>query len=306
MDNQNNNNTEATEQAQELAQDNSQLEQSTQEYEQEPEIAINDDGELQISESFFDTNTDNDTQQALQKQKQADFYSDEELNNTPFENWDIERLPENVKKYAQIQRQQLAQRQAYQQQLQQQQQIEQYAPKQLTPQELSKRAVEIAKQKLGLSPEDDFDYYDPEHSAALSMSIDEVREANKAEIAQFNDKVRIHGEFTNFVNDLMLKQDFKDFDQWVVQRLSKAGMNPSQLTDYAQRTGDLAGVQRTLNSWYQLFTNQRMSKPKAQTPPTLEHSTGLNQNFRGNIDYVKFGQMDMSQQAQILKDLGVV
>ena len=83
--------------------------------------------------------------------KQPRYYTHEELQNTPFEQWQKDRVPEELREYYDIVSSQLQGRYA-------QQQIQQRPanppmfepPRNYTPKELSEEAQKIAVQRLGL------------------------------------------------------------------------------------------------------------------------------------------------------------
>ena len=82
------------------------------------ELSVNKEGELEFSDeylgesekSFFGERQLNNNLEPEPKQPQ--YYSDEELNNTPYEQWDINRLNGDIRKFAPIVQQQIARRQA--------------------------------------------------------------------------------------------------------------------------------------------------------------------------------------------------
>ena len=345
MDNQNNTTLETPNQSENQStqdvttQEALNIEQPAQE--QEPEIAINQDGELEFNDSFFDDG-DNETsnkqqgdQQSQQSQPaQPNLYTDEELNNTPFEQWDVERLPDDVKKYAQIQRQQLNQRQAYQQQLQlqqqqmqwQQQQLQQQPaftePKKLTPKELTQEALKLARERLGLADDAELEpAYEPEHMAAFNQALNEVDAKNKNEIADYQRRVNAYNDLMRFNQQMTVMPDFQEFDKWFTGKIKERNLTPldiqKRLANFAQHGGGFEGVKNVISSWYHEFKQEAknaviqaqfkaQAQQKAPKPPVLEHSTGLNQVTGRNIDFAKFGDMDMFQQAKILKEIGVV
>ena len=97
------------------------------------EIALDDEGEVKFSEDFFEGGTEN--QPDLEKPR---YYTQEELINTPYEQWQFDRMPEELRDYARIVGSQLQARRA-QQQIQQRPSNppEFNPPRSYTPKELS-------------------------------------------------------------------------------------------------------------------------------------------------------------------------
>ncbi len=83
--------------------------------------------------------------------------------NTPFEQWQPDRLNGDIKKFVPIVQQQMQRRQLQNQVAQKAQQVPeflQYQPQQYTPKELSDEAQQLACERLGLDDPDDFDEYE--------------------------------------------------------------------------------------------------------------------------------------------------
>ena len=117
-------------------------------------IALNPDGELEFSDEYFDNiGDDNPTAPPL--------YTPEELQATPFEQWEPDRLEGDVRNYIPIVRDQIMRRQMEQQlSMRPSTPPIENAPRQYTPAELAQAAQELACEKLGLDDPDDFDEYE--------------------------------------------------------------------------------------------------------------------------------------------------
>lgn len=354
-----------------------QPEPTPQPEQQEPEIAL-ENGELKLSDSFFegsgfyeqpDENAQNVQEQQVHELKsleQQNYYTDDELNNTPYENWDLSKLPPEIRKYAQIvqaqmskktqqqEQQTLAQNQQdlinqraqeqwqfYQQQIQAMQNTPATPPglnepKRLTPQELSEQAQKLARERLGLKPDDELEFaYDPTHLAAFNQALNELSVKNQNEVAKYQNVVNEYQGLQNFHRQMLAQPDFIEFDKWFAGKLRERDLTrqavEERLAEYARQGGGFAGVRNVITSWYQEFQNEKNNaanvqnqtqnvqvtqqvqtqtpaqmKAKAPMPPKLESGTGIAHNAGKTIDFTKFRELDTYGQAKILEELGVV
>ena len=146
----------------------------------EPEEIASDgvkvsDGDIKFGDEFFGDLKDSPDE--TPDPPAPDWYTDEELKEIPFEDWDTSRLNGEIGRFAPIVQEQLRQRAT-----QRHAQAMQEAPmppeivevKQYTPKELANESLKLACEKLGLEDADDFDQYEGEHSSALELEHKEV------------------------------------------------------------------------------------------------------------------------------------
>ena len=269
------------------------------------EIALDDEGEVKFSEDFFEGGTEN--QPDLEKPR---YYTQEELQNIPFEQWQFERMPEELRDYARIVGSQLQARRA-QQQIQQRpgNPPEFTAPHQYTPKELSEEAQRIAVQRLGLEDPDDFDDYEPEHRAALNMAMNELVQQNYAAQSNYNRIAREYQNLQQFNAGIASRPDYKEFDNWFGNKLKELKIAPDALdkylTDYARQTGNYGMIQNAIAGWYNQF-QQEKSSSRAPRPPMMESTRGQPYDVIRGVNMSDFGNMDTDAQAQTLMKMGYV
>lgn len=294
-------------------------------------VALDDDGELQFGDKFFDTYREDfgapqDGQEAGQAQNPVAtppaFYTADELKSfDSIDQIDPARFPEAMQPYLPVIRDYVlalqrqvgllrsmeASRSAPRPQAQ--------APHPMEHKEIAALARKVAAERLGVKPED-LDAYDSEHVAALSLAVQEVAARNKAEVAAWQGQVQAQQDLQRFAVDLASQPDFQQFDTWVTGRLASAGMSADQLLLYVQQTGDLAGVQRAVAEMYREWKLQGAQAPQgAQQPrpqgavppkvPVVESANGAAQ-VRKTVDLRGFGDMDDDSQARALIEMGLV
>ena len=305
-------------------------------------IALDDDGELQFGDKFFDAYREDfgapqDAQGADQAQNPAEsaqatpplaFYTADELKSfESIDQIDPARFPEAMQPYLPVIRDYVlglqrqvgllrsmeAARNAPRPQIQAPQ-----APKPMEHREIVALARKVAAERLGVKLED-LDAYDSEHVAALSLAVQEVAAQNRAQVAAFQRQAQAQQDLQRFAVDLASQPDFQQFDAWVTERLAGAGMNADQLLVYVQQTGDLAGVQNAVAEMYREWKRQG-AQPAAQPQasaqqlkqqgavpkvPVVESANGATQ-VRRTVDLRGFGDMDDDSQARALIEMGLV
>lgn len=296
-------------------------------------IALDETGEMKVGDDFFgdikDTPNDNET---------PNLYSEDELKNTPYEQWDFARLNGDVKRYAPIVRDQIQRRQA----AARAQSIQNTPmptdipePKQYTPKELSDEAMTLACQKLGLEDPDDFDDYEPEHRAAMALATQELIQKRNADMADYQRGQNEWGQLQQFNSKLAQLPDFHAFDEWYKGKLKEAGVTAEQvnagLYAYARRNGNRFGViPQIIGSWYNEFLTERGANNQRQPsgqfagrqamgragtagrpnsmnrPPVLESTRGNDYGSRRTVNLRDFGEMNPDEQASALMRMGLV
>ena len=162
-----------------------------------PEVSMNEDGEVEFSDEFFGDFGQDEPE--LPK-----MYTEDELRATPFEAWDINRLEGDVKDYVPIVRDQMLRRQMEAQLSQRPSEPPMVnVPKQYTPSELAEAAQKLACEKLGLDDPDDFDEYEGEHQAALKLAMDELNQQRNTEVAQYQRVAQGYQELQRFNAELV-------------------------------------------------------------------------------------------------------
>lgn len=279
---------------------------------------INSDGEVEFSDDYLneaeETLFPNRTEPPKDESEspeatQPNYYTPEELENTPYEQWDINRLNGNVKDFAPIVQKQLLARQRQAQAIQRQQanQLSNYipAPSQYSPKELAEAAQKLAIEKLGLQDPEDFDEYEGEHRAALNLAMQELSSQRQAEVANYQ---RASGEYQQlqaFNQQLESQPDFKEFYAWYSDKLSKKGLTPQQvnagLWNYASNNGFRFGeIAQIMGNWYREFQQTKATRPRASRPPALESTRGKAQEGTGGVSMRSFGEMSPEQQERAL------
>ena len=301
----------------------------------EPEISITTDGQVQFGKDFFGdiqnepvnnnsdaTQTATTTNTTTHTQTTPNYYTDEALQNTPYEQWAMARMPEEVRRYATALNKQ-REIQIRQQQIQQtSQNLPDFLvqPKQYTPKELNEEARALAIKKLGLENADEFDDYEGEHRAAVDVARQELLLKRADEIANYQ---RQRGEFEQlqqFNANFVAQPDYNDFQKWYFNEVQSKNITHEQvlteLTNLAQNQGCRA-VQAFWGDVYKRFQSEKLrnaqnvqapaQRTRAKMPPTLESSRGGSYyDGRKNINFRDFGELDDDAQAQALIDMGIV
>lgn len=275
--------------------------------ETEPEVGVTEDGEVNFRDDFFGDVKDEPEAEAPK------YYTAEELTDTPYEEWDIERLPEDVRRYADIVRSQMVARQAQAQRPQRPTTPPGYeAPHEYTPKELAEDAQKLAVQKLGLTDADEFDDYEPEHRAALNMAMQELVQKDYAARQTYARVTREYQDLQRFNDEMTRRPDWLEFDRWFAGRMKAENLTPEQVNAALSAAvnsnggGNWSAVQKAMTQWYREFQAGKQSgRGRAQRPPALE-STSSGYEGRGSINLRDFGDMDMDRQAQALMKLGIV
>ena len=295
--------------------------QSGREEENEPEVSLQD-GEVNFSDDFFDdaqeekfVKNKNSEELSQPQSKTPDYYTDEDLQNLPYEQWDMARMPEEVKRYAMAM---IRQREAQNRQRQYEQNAQTpppflQAPKEYTPKELNSEAMNLAIQKLGLASVDDFDEYDAEHRTALDMARYELIEKNSVERANYQRAKSDWAEHQRFNAQFEGQPDYPEFKEWFLKELPKYGYTPQQINEGFIRLAREQGLQAVRNAHLQLLQEFRASKvknvqsrPKVKKPPVLESTRGGNYDGVKNYNMKEFSRLDEEGQVQALIDMGIV
>ena len=180
---------------------------------------VNKDGEVEFSEEYLGEVEQNLFPERTQDEPvedtepaQSRYYTKEELANTPYEQWDINRLNGNVRDFVPIVQQQLAARQAQAVAAQRQaaNQLSNFiqAPVQYSPKELADAAQALAIERLGLSDPEDFDEYEGEHRAALNLAMQELSSQRQAEVMNYQRASGEYQQLQNFNRQLEAQPDF--------------------------------------------------------------------------------------------------
>ncbi|MBQ7215555.1 MAG: hypothetical protein IJS39_06185 [Synergistaceae bacterium] len=269
-------------------------------------ISLNPDGEIEFSDEYFDTMSGDDTPPAPK------LYTQEELQATPFEQWEPDRLEGDVRDYIPIVRDQMMRRQMEQQlSMRPSTPPVDNAPRQYTPAELAEAAQKLACEKLGLDDPDDFDEYESEHQAALNIAMQELSQQRNAEVAQYQRVARDYQDLQRFNAELVRRPDYAEFDRWFSGKLQEAGVTAQQvnagLQEYARRSGgDYGALRGVIAGWYQEFQQERSARVRGSRPPVLESPRGTNYEGRRSMDMRKFGSLDPDAQAAALMRMGIV
>lgn len=314
----------------------------------EPEIAVTSDGEVMISDSLWEepekpaqpeqdaqSEGDNDVNNApplsstplINTQQptpptQPVMYTDEELRETPFEQWDETRISGDVSRYIPFFKEQLARRRAQaefvarhnaqalaapQQNAPQMPQ----APQPYTPKELSEAAVKLARERLKLDDDDEFDMYEPEHFAAMQQATGELQAARREEIAKFQHAAQGQEQFGRFWADMSARADINDFNNWATETLIRNGQRPEMIADYIKNTGDYAGGIQAVNMLYQGYlASKRQAAQNIQNGrinnrvPAVENAANAVNTGGRKFDLSKLGEMNDDQQQQAFIDSG--
>ena len=265
----------------------------------------------------------------IQNATTAQWYTAEELGNTPLDQIDAARLPEGardylpvVKRNMDIARQTIMELQQQNAALMQQLQANAPAPAPAVKPDfksMAEQAAKIAKERLGLDEDDDLELtYEPEHAAAFHMAMREVADGMMQNAAAPSNVVDMGAarEWDAYVSQLTSRPDFAARDKWITDKLTQAGKNPNMLGEYIQQTRDFAGAKRVIDAWNRMYDEEQarisqavknQARP-AQRPPVLEGASGTDAGGRRTLNLRAFGDMEANPeaQAQALMRLGLV
>lgn len=274
------------------------------------EIALDDDGEVKFSDEFFEHS---ETQSEPERPR---LYTHEELQNTPFEQWQKDRVPEELREYYDIVSSQLQGRYAKQQIQNRPANPPMFeAPRNYTPKELSEEAQRIAVQRLGLEDPDDFDDYEPEHRAALNMAMNELVQQNYAARQNYERVSREYQNLQQFNAQITSRPDYREFDSWFAGKLKEYNVTPqvldAYLTNFARQSGgNYAAIQNAVAGWYNEFLQEKgmpmSSSSRAPRPPMMESTRGQPYETVRGVNMHDFGDMDPDAQAAALMRMGYV
>lgn len=287
----------------------------------EPDGArLAEDGNVEFGDNFF-----GDVHEIA---KEPEYYTDEELRNTPYEQWDTNRLDGDIRRFAPIVQEQIARRntQARAQSLQNiplPNDIQEVRP--YTPQELSQEALQLASEKLGLEDPEDFDDYEPEHRAAMQLAMNELMEKRNAEVQGYQRGQSEWEQLQRFNADLYQRPDFNDFNNWYMGKLQEAGVTAEQvnagLYQYARKSGNrFSVIPQIIGTWYMEYQKERgnagrqparnsrgyRNSPRASRPPILESTRGNDYGGSRRMNMSAFSDMDNDEQASALMRMGIV
>ncbi len=236
-------------------------------------VRLNEDGNIEFGSEFFGDMPDS----AEEEPKAPQYYTDDELSQIPFQQWDLSRLNGNipVSHYVPIVQSQLQRAQAYRQsQTWENRPLPSgiTEPKAYTPKELSEEALKLACEKLGIEDVGDFDSYEGEHSAAYDLAKNELIQKRNAEMSGYQNALQSWQANNRYQAELTQRADFREFQQWYLRECQRAGYTPEQveaaLNEAVKQNGNNFGlVQQTVEGWYQTFLAQKGTpKPRGKYP----------------------------------------
>lgn len=272
------------------------------------EIGVDDNGDLTISNSFFN---DESKPESPQPKPEEQDLSDDYLRDTPFEQWDESKIKGDVSRYLPFMKEQLARRQAQANFIQQQQQIQQQnaenIPKPYTPKELAADGKKLAAQRLGLDSDEDIDMYEPDHYAAMQQAVKELNEQREAQIRNYQGLSQAQMNFGAYMADLQARPYFKDFDNFFTASLAKTGQTPQMVIDYVKRTGKYNDLQRTVETMHRRYleTQHNANKSNARVP-NVENTNNAAATGGRVFNLSAFREMSDDEQAQALINAGYV
>lgn len=290
------------------------------------EARLANNGEVQFGDNFF-----GDVREKTNSE--PNYYTDEELRNTPYEQWDTARLDGDIHRFTPIVQEQIERRNA-QARAQSMQNIPLPSDiaevKPYTPKELSQAALELASQKLGLEDPDDFDDYEPEHRAAMQLAMNELMERRNSEVQGYQRGQSEWGQLQRFNAELSQRPDFNDFNDWYMGKLQEAGVTADQvnagLYQYARRNGNrFSVIPQIIGTWYMEYQRERggnqqprsrnngeydrmpaRTQRRASRPPVLESTRGNDYGGSRRVNMSAFSDMDDDGQAAALMRMGIV
>ena len=277
------------------------------------EIGVDDNGDLTISNSFFNDESKPESPQLEPEQPKPEEQglSDDYLRDTPFEQWDESKIKGDVSRYLPFMKEQLARRRAQANFIQQQQQIQQQnaenIPKPYTPKELAADGKKLAAQRLGLDSDEDIDMYEPDHYAAMQQAVKELNEQREAQIRNYQGLSQAQMNFGAYMADLQARPYFKDFDNFFTASLAKTGQTPQMVIDYVKRTGKYNDLQRTVETMHRRYLEMQhnANKSKARVP-NVENTNNAVATGGRVFNLSAFKEMNDDEQAQALINAGYV
>ena len=285
-------------------------------------VRLREDGNLEFGDEFFADMAES----AEEEPKSPNYYTDEELSQIPFQQWDLSRLNGDVpvSKIAPIVQSQL-------QQAQTQARSQAWEnlplpggitePKAYTPKELSAETLKLACEKLGIEDTEDFDIYELEHKSAYELASQELIQKRNAEISRYQATLQSWRDNARYQTELTRRPDFGAFNQWYLSECQKAGYTPQQVDDalyqvVLQNGNNFGVIKQVIEGWYQTFHQQtgtpkpkRANPPRMRripNPPILESTRGNNYAGRPSIKARDFAGMTDDEQAAALMNMGVV
>ena len=282
------------------------------------------DGEVEYSDDFFG---DIPKEEAEEVHEEPKYYSNDELKNTPFEQWDKNRLQGDVRDFYPIVQEQIRQRNA-RQAVQQAAQNMQNAPmpefmaepKHYTPHELAEEAKKLACEKLGIDDPSDYDNFEEEHQAAFSMAMQELVQKNWSDSQAYERGKSEWQQLQRFNAELAAQPDFNDFNQWYMNALQARGLTHDQVNNYLYQTALKNGnrfslIGQMIGNWYREYRQSKGTQglqqrgkqnARAKTPVQLEGTGGNAPEMRRRVDMSRFGELDDDAQAEALMRMGIV
>ena len=292
------------------------------------DLGLNADGELEFGEGFFGNIAEAEQEKPPEAQPtqptQPNYYSDEELSNTPYTQWDRGRLPPEVQKYFDIATKQFqaSQPRPQPQQIQYHPLPPEFVePKQYDFRELASESKKLACEKLGIDAED-FDDYEQEHRAAANLAMSELLSKRTDEIRAYQQTKAEWDDNQAFQAALARQPDFPQFNAWYMRKVQEVGATPQQvdegLMNVARQNGNRFGlIKQIVGGWYQDFRQETarqqqiqlvkpQTQPQRKKPPVLEGSgsTEYTEGYRLNLK--ELGSMSPDEQAQAFIKLGLV
>lgn len=272
------------------------------------EIGVDDNGDLTISNSFFN---DESKPESLQPKPEEQGLSDDYLRDTPFEQWDESKIKGDVSRYLPFMKEQLARRRAQANFIQQQQQIQQQneanIPKPYTPKELAADGKKLAAQRLGLDSDEDIDMYEPDHYAAMQQAVKELNEQREAQIRNYQGLSQAQMNFGAYMADLQARPYFKDFDNFFTASLAKTGQTPQMVIDYVKRTGKYNELQHTVETMHRRYLQMQHNANKSNARvPNVENTNNAAATGGRVFNLSAFREMSDDEQAQALINAGYV
>ena len=316
------------------------------------QVGMDEEGVLHFSDDFFGEQAPEEPQPDPAQQA-PQFYSVEDLGRTALSEVDVKRLdPAKIGEYwGMVQRVMTGDRERIawleaqiaqmRQQLQGQQPPQAQQPPtqgatpgqqptqqpgaKLSQKELTQRAVDRAREMLGLPEDENLDLYEPEHQMAFAQAAQEVSAAQGQAAQAAERQAAEQAEAVRLEADIRALPDRDEFARWFDRQLTANGLNSAQvnarLSELSRQNGP--GIVRTIvGNWYKQYRDeigqqasttptsqtaaQQRTPQRAQRPPVLEGSAGTSPEGRKVFDLSKFGEMDADEQAQALRQMGIV
>ncbi len=286
---------------------------------------LDDEGNVSFGEEFFGDMKDS-PDETQPEPPAPNWYTDEELKQIPFQQWDVSRLNGDVSRFVPIVQDQMRQAQstANAQRWENVPLPSDIAEvKQYTPQELNTEALKLACEKLGIGDTDDFDSCEGEHQAAYQLAAQELIQRRQAEIAGYQAANQTWAENNRYQAELAQRPDFSEFNQWVEGQCRMRGTTLAQLNLGLYNTARQNGnnfriVPQFIEGLYREYQQAKQSArpkpanqgiravPRKSAPAVLESTGGNTYTGRPPIRAEAFRRMDADQQADALIQLGLV